>query len=440
MPSTPQSILTQLQNGELQGQTRLKLAAALTEFPQEIFSLAESLEILDLSNNRLSHLPEDFARLQRLKILFISQNQFEVLPAVLGQCPNLEMVGFKANRIQTVPGSALPPQLRWLILTDNQISQLPPELGTCHRLQKLMLAGNQLRSLPSEMADCQNLELIRLAANRLEALPPWLLQLPRLAWLAWGGNPGCLGPTMGDDQALQQIPWPELEGTDTPEHLPCLGEGASGMIYQTRYQGREVAVKLFKGAVTSDGLPEDEMRLCLAAGSHAHLVGVVGRLVAHPQGLQGLVLPLLDPVFRGLGLPPSFESCTRDVFAPDCRFTLAFTTRVARGIAAAVCHLHQRGVMHGDLYAHNILVNPTGTPILTDFGAASGCADTALAGRLEKLEVRAFGYLLEDLLDRVDFNPVSELAQWTALNQLKQSCLSPLAGDRPSFSDLVLAI
>ncbi len=101
------------------------------------------------------------------------------------------MVGFKANRIRRVPAAALPPRLRWLILTDNQLSELPPEIGRCTRLQKLMLAGNQLQSLPAEMANCTGLELLRIAANRLSALPEWLLSLPRLSWLAFAGNPFC---------------------------------------------------------------------------------------------------------------------------------------------------------------------------------------------------------------------------------------------------------
>lgn len=75
------------------------------------------------------------------------------------------MVGFKANQISSVPVSALPPALRWLILTDNQITELSAELGRCTQLQKLMLAGNRLRSLPQTLTACTRLELLRIAAN-----------------------------------------------------------------------------------------------------------------------------------------------------------------------------------------------------------------------------------------------------------------------------------
>jgi Leucine-rich repeat (LRR) protein len=121
--------LSQLKAGELAGVQRLALSENLTSFPIEILSLADSLEILDLSNNQLTSLPQELMQLSKLKIIFASNNLFETLPEVLGQCANLEMVGFKANNINQVPDNALPAKLRWLILTDNKIAVLPDTLG-----------------------------------------------------------------------------------------------------------------------------------------------------------------------------------------------------------------------------------------------------------------------------------------------------------------------
>ena len=91
--------LAQLQSGELQGITRLQLSEGLTEFPLEILSLADSLEILDLSNNQLTTLPIEIAQLPKLKIFFASKNPFTVFPDVLAQCQHLEMIGFKSCQI-----------------------------------------------------------------------------------------------------------------------------------------------------------------------------------------------------------------------------------------------------------------------------------------------------------------------------------------------------
>nr|WP_199798294.1 leucine-rich repeat-containing protein kinase family protein [Hymenobacter sp. CCM 8763] len=298
--------LTQLRAGELAGATRLDLAEGLTDFPQEIFTLADTLEVLNLSGNALRELPADLPRLHRLRVLFASDNKFERVPEVLGQCPNLEMVGFKANRIRELPGAALPPQLRWLILTDNALEALPPEIGNCPRLQKLMLAGNRLHTLPPELARCTNLELLRLAANELLELPTWLLTMPRLSWLAFAGNPLTAGAEAAAEvhPARPAIAWTELQLREV------LGEGASGVIYRAEWQtasaaSQPVALKLFKGAVTSDGLPHSEMLACLNAGLHPNLIAVEGRLTGHPADTEGLVLELIDPGFTNLaGRPP----------------------------------------------------------------------------------------------------------------------------------------
>lgn len=64
--------LEQLRRGELAGIQRLKLACGLTAFPNEIYTLADSLEILDLSGNQLSSLPDDLPRLNKLRVIFLS--------------------------------------------------------------------------------------------------------------------------------------------------------------------------------------------------------------------------------------------------------------------------------------------------------------------------------------------------------------------------------
>lgn len=437
------STLEQLRAGQLAGTRRLKLACGLSEFPREIFDLADTLEILDLSGNALTRLPDDLPRLSKLRIIFASDNPFTELPEVLGQCSQLSMVGFKANRIRKVSGQSLPPLLRWLILTDNEIDTLPAEIGTCTQLQKLMLAGNRLRTLPEELTACARLELLRLAANQLSELPAWLLRLPRLSWLAFAGNPfsEALETAALTDTPSADIRWDELKLEQQ------LGEGASGVIYRAallarhEHASRPVAVKLFKGAVTSDGLPDCEMAACIRAGDHPNLIPVVGKVKGHPAGTHGLVMELIDPQFTNLAGPPSLESCTRDVYDADTRFELASVLRLAYGMASAACHLHRQGVMHGDLYAHNILHGGQGRALMGDFGAASFYAtdDRDFRFALQRLEVRAYGCLLEELIDRCDL--VAAQADIAAkLVALKENCLSEEIDSRPLFDEITAVL
>ncbi|SFV06965.1 leucine-rich repeat-containing protein kinase family protein [Pseudoduganella namucuonensis] len=425
--------LEQLRAGELAGATRLRLACGLTEFPREIFDLADTLEILDLSGNALSTLPDDLPRLAKLRILFCSDNQFIELPKALGACPELSMVGFKANRIHHVPDRSLPAKLRWLILTGNELETLPAAIGDCAQLQKLMLAGNRLRALPEELAACSRLELLRIAANRLTELPSWLAAMPRLAWLAYAGNPFSAPreATAVADTPIDSIAWDDL----AIQHQ--LGEGASGVIHQARHRhaesARPVAVKLFKGDVTSDGSPQSEMAACVGAGAHPNLIPVRARVHGHPAGTHGLVMSLIDPAFGNLAGPPSLDSCTRDVYPPAKRFELDAMLAIAHGIASAAGHLHRRGIMHGDLYGHNILHCGRGRALLGDFGAASFYDPAAPhAAQLERLEVRAFGHLLDELLERCDA-PAASLPVLEQLQGLASACRQSDHQSRPLF-------
>lgn len=439
--------LQQLKNGELNGISRLQMAENLTYFPTEIYQLADTLEILDLSNNQLTELPNDFAKLRRLKIVFLSNNLFTTFPSVLASCPNLEMIGFKSNQIKQVPEHAFPPKTRWLILTDNQITTLPDSLGDCPKLQKLMLAGNQINSLPKTLIKCQNLALIRLAANQLTHLPDWLLQLPKLAWLAFSGNPLCA------DSNSQKIKEEDFVALDFNE-FSCgnlLGEGASGHIYEASWlddkhplkeQHPTFAVKIFKGQVTSDGYPEDELQTSLQIGQHPGLVKIIGHFKQHPKrpgetAKKGLLMEIIPKTYQNLGLPPSLQSCTRDTFAQNLSLTAQQTLKILRSVASSVLHLHQQGICHGDLYAHNLLYNPQADVLFGDFGAASRFAHLPYnqIQAIKNLELRAFGYLIDDLLTHTEFTEQEESLK-NKLNLWRQHCVNNTQNSDELFTEI----
>ncbi len=423
--------LAQLRSGALKGAVSLKLSEGLSHFPEEIFELADTLELLDLSRNELTELPADFGRLKKLKILFCSDNPFTELPVVLGDCPKLEMVGFKANKITTIPAASLNTNLRWLILTNNHIAELPKEIGNCYRMEKLMLAGNELTALPEELSHCSNLSLLRISANNLAALPGWLLAMPRLSWLAFAGN---LFGTGAHAATLPFINWQEL-------HIDrMLGEGASGIIYGGTMQGetakKDIAIKVFKDAVTSDGLPQDEMNAAIEAGSHPGLVRLIGQIAAHPENKKGLVMDLIPEHFYNLGMPPAFNTCTRDVFKDGFHLSIAQAVKIAGTIASVASQLHTKGIMHGDLYAHNTLVDNEGNTLFGDFGAASfyDTTDANIASALERIEISAFGYLLDDLISLCNEQGVHP--GFAKLKSLRDACIAPAVASRPGFEFL----
>lgn len=411
--AAPSETLALLNAGKLAGAKHVKIQAGLTQFPQALYSLTETLETLDLTGNALTDLPDDLTRFKQLRILFCSSNQFKHLPEVLGVCTQLSMIGFKANHIQHVSESSLPTaHLRWLILTDNQVEHLPNALGDCAKLQKLMLAGNRLSALPESMRACHALELLRIAANRFETLPQWLLDLPRLTWLAYAGNP-C--SDVIEQTRMAELPIAHIDSASLQlGHV--LGQGASGVTYQAQWQDalaspQQVAVKLFKSGVTSDGLPSSEMHASLLVGEHSNLTGAKGVVQHHPQDTAGLVMSLLEPDLQILADPPSFETCSRDVYPQADTLTEAQALHILRGVAAALRHLHHCGLMHGDLYAHNILWSSQRV-VLSDLGAASFLPNhqPVLASKLKRLDIKAFEILMQELADQSNV-PIAQLWQ-----------------------------
>ncbi|PUE63317.1 leucine-rich repeat domain-containing protein [Arcobacter caeni] len=140
----PFQTLKKLQTGQLKDVTYIKIASGLKTFPNELYTLVDTLEVLDLTDNNLTDLPDDFDRFRRLKRLFLSNNKFDNVPKILAKLPILSMIGMRNNQIKKFEENSLPLSTRWLILTDNELTTLPESIGDLVLLQKCMLSGNQI--------------------------------------------------------------------------------------------------------------------------------------------------------------------------------------------------------------------------------------------------------------------------------------------------------
>uniref|UniRef100_A0A8C3T4F2 Leucine-rich repeat-containing protein 40 n=1 Tax=Chelydra serpentina TaxID=8475 RepID=A0A8C3T4F2_CHESE len=103
---------------------------------------------LDIRNNFLTSLPEEMEALIRLQIINLCFNRFKILPNVLYRIPTLETILLSNNQV----GSIDPLQIRkmdklgTLDLKNNDLLQVPPELGNCVNLRTLLLEGNPFRT------------------------------------------------------------------------------------------------------------------------------------------------------------------------------------------------------------------------------------------------------------------------------------------------------
>lgn len=423
-------------------------ACQLSRLPATIQHCTQ-LEKLDISDNpRLTALPDELRYCTRLQILFSSQNPgMTALPPVLGQMSSLTRLGWRSGALVSLePASLLPPNLVHLILTDNQIQQLQNEAvwERLRHVRKLMLSHNQISSLsPQGIAHMRNLELLRLAGNQLTSLPDALWTLPKLTWLTISGNPGLGLPKL--DQRVPTISLSDLDTTANDSSLVNLGAGASGSVTARTWQGRAVAVKTIHG-VTSDGRAEDELQMYSAVGSAGMQHHVVGCLAVfhNSGGKSGVIMERIPTGVNGqpledLALPPTIHEVTVDRWEETSTrvYDASFIRTALRDAVDSLLYLHGTvGVAHGDFYAHNIRVDATcGHLYLLDLGAS--WATGLYAKQIEKLEVRAFGILVQDLLERQQDRHTSEGQKLVdKLTPLVAACLNDNVNSRPSFGEI----
>lgn len=405
----------------------------ITDLPARI--TAFQITTLNLSGNKLTMLPE---LPPTLRVLFLMGNQFSEIPSSVCALPNIFMLSFKNNALVSIPDD-LPRSIGWLILTGNKISSLPNNFGDLVHLRKCMLANNLLRELPVSMVCCQALELLRLSNNQLSSIPDWLFELPKLAWLSLGDNPSVTAPPRSTSILSSCDPF---GGAVT---CGILGQGTSGVVHKGELNGSAVAVKVFKeGSYGSDGLYESEWKVAAAVCGLEAPQSLIQLTAVFTKPHLGLIMECVPETMIDLGLPPSFETVTRDTYHKDACFSLPVLVRIAAHIAEACSYLHEQKVCHGDLYAHNMLFHPkTGDVKFGDFGASFfyGDVTTVSEHAVERAEVRAYGCLLEDLLlrreDIIDDSLGGEYAQ--QIYHLARECTGPISR-RPSFDEITTRV
>eukprot|EP01083_Nonionella_stella_P116699 346991_1 len=104
-----------------------------------------------------------------------------------------------------------------------------------------------------------------------------------------------------------------------------------------------------------------------------------------------------------MGKVPNFETVTRDEgpAAHSENLTRDRVLLAVWNIASALDYIHSIGVSHSDVYLHNILRDGEFVARLSDWGASFVYKreDVDSAGMFERIEVLAFGRLVQNLFD-----------------------------------------
>lgn len=107
-------------------------------------AVVESHVEIDLSGQNLREAPQDVLRREDVTSLDLSDNALEgALPAEIRHMRSLEVLDVSGNRMTGVPAEiGQLTSLRILDLSDNQLTGLPYELGNLQNLELLDLSGN----------------------------------------------------------------------------------------------------------------------------------------------------------------------------------------------------------------------------------------------------------------------------------------------------------
>ena len=128
--------------------------------PEQLGDSLVNLEILTMSNNWLSVLPNSFGNLRKLESLHLASNKFAKFPHILGELR----------------------ALRFLDLSDNELAEVSTIVGNLKHLETLMLYKNCLKDLPESIGKLSRLRTLWLGDNAFKHFPGQLLRLDKLEW------------------------------------------------------------------------------------------------------------------------------------------------------------------------------------------------------------------------------------------------------------------
>jgi Leucine-rich repeat (LRR) protein len=121
--------------------------------------------------------------------LNLTSNQITSIPPEIGSLKNLQYLYSSYNQITSIPKEIENlKNLRYINLSYNKITSIPPEMGNMENLQYLYLANNQIIFIPKELGNLEKLQYLYLDNNQITFVPKGLGKLKNLQHLYLSNN------------------------------------------------------------------------------------------------------------------------------------------------------------------------------------------------------------------------------------------------------------
>jgi len=158
--------------------------------PSRIFKV-KGLTALNLSHNKLSTIPQEITQLKKLQNLTVNYNLITQL-ANLSKLSNLHSLSLAGNQLsdKEVDSCGLSNlHLQSLNLAKNQLTCIPKSVYSIKTLTKLVLSDNDIAEIPNQFSNLINLKFLGLNNNKITSIPKCVLGLPCLKGISISGNP-----------------------------------------------------------------------------------------------------------------------------------------------------------------------------------------------------------------------------------------------------------
>jgi hypothetical protein len=145
----------------------------------------------DFSSPGLAVLPASIGGLTSCKVLLLNDNDLRNLPEEIGAMKALQKLEVRNNRLEALPASiGTLTNLTEIDLRNNEITTLPTEIGKLDKVWKLQLWGNRLETLPASIDGMSSLRELYLKGNDIGTLPMSITTV-KLQYLDWQENRLC---------------------------------------------------------------------------------------------------------------------------------------------------------------------------------------------------------------------------------------------------------